>query len=141
MPLPDLRHGPYCMMPPELLHTSGSGLIKYMFQSMQWNIGATRLCDEIDKMHIRILLDMKQQSDRDFPRGCILNGIIDDTKCQSEERKGNLVMLLCLASTTMGGEKLQTALRYNNKTWKKWLLFLKLYLSMEQWMIQILRRK
>ena len=36
MPLSDTHHGPHCMMPPELLHTSGSGLIKYMFQSMQW---------------------------------------------------------------------------------------------------------
>ncbi len=32
MPLSDNIHGPYCMMPPELLHTSGSGLIKYMLQ-------------------------------------------------------------------------------------------------------------
>jgi hypothetical protein len=31
LPLSDNIHGPYKMMPPELLHTSGSGLIKYMF--------------------------------------------------------------------------------------------------------------
>jgi hypothetical protein len=35
MPLSDNIHGPYCLMPPELLHTSGSGLIKYMFESLQ----------------------------------------------------------------------------------------------------------
>ena len=35
MPLSDEFHGPYYMMPPELLHTSGSGLIKYMFESLQ----------------------------------------------------------------------------------------------------------
>ena len=121
------------MMPPELLHTSGSGLMKYMFQSMQFYIGETKLRDEIDKMHIRVLLDMKRQSDRDFPRGSMRNGIIDDTKCQSEERKGNLFLLLCIASTNLGSEKLQTALRYDDDTWKKWLKFVKLYLSMEEW--------
>ncbi len=59
MPLSDVRHGPYCMMPPELLHTSGSRLIKYLFQSMQWYIGETKLRDEIDKMHVCMLLDVK----------------------------------------------------------------------------------
>ena len=133
MPLSDIHHGPYFMMPPELLHTSGSGLIKYMFQSMQNYIGETKLRNEIDKMHVRVLYDVKRQSDRDFPCGSMRNGIIDDTKCQSEERKGNLFLLLCIASTTLGGDKIQTALRYDDDTWKKWLKFVKLYLSMEEW--------
>jgi hypothetical protein len=52
---------------------------------MQFYIGATKLRDEIDKMHVRMLLDVKRQSDRDFPHGFMRNGIIDDTKCQAEE--------------------------------------------------------
>ena len=35
LPLSDNIHGPYKMMPPELLHTSGSGLIMYMFESLR----------------------------------------------------------------------------------------------------------
>ncbi len=35
LPLSDNIHGPYKMMPPELLHTSGSGLIMYMFESLK----------------------------------------------------------------------------------------------------------
>jgi hypothetical protein len=35
MPLGDHVHGPFKMMPPELLHTSGSGLIMYMFESLR----------------------------------------------------------------------------------------------------------
>ena len=104
-----------------------------MFQSMQWNIGETKLRDEIDKLHVRVFFDIRRQSDRDFPRGSIRNGIIDDTKCQSEERRGNLFLLLCIASTVMGGEKLKTALRYDDKDWKAWIKFVKLYLSMEEW--------
>jgi hypothetical protein len=116
MPLSDMHHDPSAMMPPELLHTSMGGLQKYMFQSMQLYIGSTKLRDEIDKMHVRMLLDVKRQSDRDFPRGSMRNGIIDDTKCQSEERKGNLFLLLCIAITALGGEKYQTALQYNDQT-------------------------
>ncbi len=76
----------YCIMPPELLHTSGSGLITYMFESLQWQIGGGKIRDDVDKLHIRVYMFVKRQSERDFPRGAIRNGIIDGTKCQSEER-------------------------------------------------------
>ena len=133
MPLSDNIHGPYCMMPPELLHTSGSGLILYMFESLQWQIGGGKIRDDIDKLHIRVYMSTKRQSERDFPRGAIRNGIIDGTKCQSEERKGNLFLLLCIANTTEGSMKLQAALNHNSSKWKKLLDFIKLYLSMEEW--------
>ncbi len=37
--LSDNIYGPYKMMPPELLHTSGSGLIMYMFESLRDQMG------------------------------------------------------------------------------------------------------
>jgi hypothetical protein len=62
------------------------------------------------------------------------NGIIDGTKCHAEERKGNLFLLLCIAHTVDGSDKLQKALGYPSQSrWKKFLEFLKLYLSMEEW--------
>jgi hypothetical protein len=78
-------------------------------------------------------MTIKNQSERDFPRGAMRNGLIDSTKCQSEERKGNLFLLLCIANTTHGSEKLQNGLGYSNAKWHKWLKFIKLYLSMEEW--------
>jgi hypothetical protein len=39
LPLSDNIHEPYKMMPPELLHTSGSGLIMYMFESLRDQMG------------------------------------------------------------------------------------------------------
>jgi hypothetical protein len=35
LPLSDNIHRPYKMMPPEVLHTSGSGLIMHMFESLR----------------------------------------------------------------------------------------------------------
>ncbi len=37
--LSDIIHGLFKLFPPELLHTSGSGLIMYMFESLQHQIG------------------------------------------------------------------------------------------------------
>ena len=53
---------------------------------------------------------IKRQSERDFPRGAMRNGIIDGTKCQAEERKGNLFLLMCIAHTLDGSIKIQKAL-------------------------------
>jgi hypothetical protein len=39
LPLSDLTHGAFKMMPPELLHTSSSGIIMYIFKSLQQQLG------------------------------------------------------------------------------------------------------
>ena len=134
LPLSDNERGPWGMTPPELMHTSGQGLIKYIFESLSIQIGSGRDRDEIDKQHIRMYMIIKRQSERDFPRGAMRNGIIDGTKCQAEERKGNLFLLMCIAHTLDGSIKIQKALDYPSQgRWKKFLEFFKLYLSMEEW--------
>jgi hypothetical protein len=52
LPLSNNMHGPYKMMPPELLHTSGSGLIIYMFKSLRDQMGGRKDRDFIDELHI-----------------------------------------------------------------------------------------
>ncbi len=86
LPLSDNIHGPYKMMPPELLHTSGDcGLIMYMFESLRDQIGCGKDRDLIDRQHIQISNLIKRQSEHYFPRGSIRNGLNDGTKCQSSE--------------------------------------------------------
>jgi hypothetical protein len=114
LPLSDDIHGPYRMTPPELLHTSGSGIIWYMFESLHVQIGSGKGRDDIDKLHIKISLVIRRQSERDFPRGAMRNGLIDGTKCQAEERRGNLFLLLCIAHTVEGSEILHKGLQYLN---------------------------
>ena len=121
------------MMPPKLLHAGAQGVIMYMFDSLRIQIGCGMARDNIDKQHLRIAAVMKRQSERDFPRGATWNGLIDGTKCQAEERKGNLFYLLCIAQTVDGSTKLQASLGYSQSKWKRWIKFLKLYLSMEEW--------
>ncbi len=78
------------MMPPELLHTSGIGLIMYMFESLRDHMGGRKDRDLIDRQHILISNLIKRQSEHDFPQGSMRNGLIDETQCQSSERNGNL---------------------------------------------------
>jgi hypothetical protein len=133
VPLSDNIHGPFKMMPPELLHASGSGLLMYIFESLRDQIGGGRDRDFIDQQHIAISNVIKRQSERDFPRGSMRNGLIDGTKCQSSERKGNLFRLLCIAHTSSGCSVLKRCLNLSERKWIQFIEFLKLYLSMEEW--------
>ncbi len=67
------------MMPPELLHTSGSGLIMFMFESLREQMGGGKDRDLIDRQHILISNLIKRQSECDFPQGSMRNGLIDGT--------------------------------------------------------------
>jgi hypothetical protein len=58
-------------------------------------------------------MTIKSQSERDFLQGAMRNGIIDGTKCQSEERKGNLFLLLCISDTMEGCMKLRDTVGHN----------------------------
>jgi hypothetical protein len=61
------------------------------------------------------------------------NGLIDGTKCQSSEQKGNLFRLLCIAHTTNGSCVMKKSLSLSDTKWKQSIEFLKLYLGMEEW--------
>jgi hypothetical protein len=61
------------------------------------------------------------------------NGLIDGTKCQSSERKGNLFLLLCIAYTSNESHVMKTSLKYSDAKWKQYIEFLKQYLCMEEW--------
>ena len=96
-------------------------------------MGGGRDRDAIDQLHVQISNLLKRQSEQDFPRGSMRNGLIDGTKCQSSERKGNLFRLLCIAHTAVGSSIMKRSLSYSDQKWKRFIKFLKLYLAMEEW--------
>jgi hypothetical protein len=67
LPLSEIIHGLYKMMPPELLHTSGSGLIMYKFESLRDQMGGGKDRDLNNRQHIPISNLIKRQSEPDFP--------------------------------------------------------------------------
>jgi hypothetical protein len=114
LPLSNHIHGPFKMMPPKLLHTSGSGLIMYMFKLLCYQLGVRKDRDYIYREHIVVFNIIKCQSEHDFPQGSMHNGLIDGTKCQSSEQKGNRFWLLCIAHKTNARFFLQTALQLSD---------------------------
>ncbi len=112
MSLSDNKHGPFRMMPPELLHTSGSGLIMYMFKSLRLQFGGGIVQDYIDQEHVVVSNIIQRQSERDFPRGLMHNGLIDGTKIQSSKQKGNLFRFMCIAHRTKAKTILKNSLHY-----------------------------
>jgi hypothetical protein len=61
------------------------------------------------------------------------NELIDGTKCQSSEQKGNFLQLLCIAHTTNGSRVIKRSLKYSDTKLKQYTEFLKLHLCMEEW--------
>ena len=133
LPLSNAIHGANKMCPPESLHTLDAGLTIYMQESLQGLMSGGASRDELDIQHVKMYYAIARQSERDFPRGAVRSGLIDSTRCQSSERKGNFFILMCIAHTHEGSIILKHELNYRQSHWEKWLKFLKLYLSMEEW--------
>ncbi len=64
----------------------------YMFESLREQMRGGKDRDLIDRLHILISNLIKRESERDFPQRSMRNGLIDGTKCQSSEQKGNLFL-------------------------------------------------
>ncbi len=133
IPLSDNVHGPFRMMLPELLHTSGSGLIMYMFESRRLQLGGSIDQDYIDQEHVVVSNTIQRQSEHDFPLGLMRNGLIDGTKIQSSKRKGNLFQFFCIAHRTKAKTILKNSRQLSDVMWRKFVHFLKSYLAMEEW--------
>jgi hypothetical protein len=131
LPLSDRIHGPYRMIPPELLHTSGSRLTMYMFSTLA-NIMNAYDQTSLDILHVRMTRDSLLQSERDFPIGSDKNGIINNTKGQSTQHQGNLFCLICITHTTAGNEALGKAYGKIGTTQTQVCSFLMVYLAMEE---------
>jgi hypothetical protein len=104
-----------------------------MFESLRDQMGGGKDRNLIDKQHIHISSLIKRQSEPDFPRGSMRNGLIDRMKCQSSEQKGNLFRLLFIAHTTNGSCVMKRSLCLSDTKQKQYIEFLKLYLGMEEW--------
>jgi hypothetical protein len=87
-----------------------------MFESLRTQLGEGKDREEIDHLHVVLSNLIKRQSERDFPRGSVRNGLIDGTKCQSSERKSNLFILMCITHTTQGRLVMQRSLSMSNAT-------------------------
>jgi hypothetical protein len=89
--------------------------------------------ESFDDLHCRLVRDAEQQSERDFPRMSIRNGITDGTKKCRSEQVGNCFVLLCAMHTYSGQKLMWKEMKDRTISLKKLKKCLKLYLSFEYW--------
>ena len=140
VPLGDLKYGIMGITPPEMLHVAGVGIFKYMFSCLSDIIGLGKTKEkeklQLDCLHQVLTSQSTHQSEKDFPRTSMRNGITDGTKMSGKERVGNMAILLCLTYTKEGRELLMPGLTHNNTSMKDFRHCMKLMLSFFQWVHQ-----
>jgi hypothetical protein len=104
-----------------------------MQESLQNRTSSGQRRDDLNDQHYRVFHSIRRNSERDLPRGATRRGLIDSTRCQLSERKGNLFLMLCIAHTVDGGQILQHELNYSQQQWGQWLEVVKLYLALGEW--------
>ena len=78
------------------------GIFKYMFSCLSDIFGSDttkRGQEAFDKLHQFIVSQSTHQSETDFPRISVRNGIIDGSKMGRMEGVGNLAILMCVTYT------------------------------------------
>jgi hypothetical protein len=98
----DLNYGLLGSVPKEMLHVSGTGLLKQIFVCLDNFIRSPyskKDKESYDDLHHCLVRAAEQQSERDFPRMSIQNGINDGTKMCGYEEVGNCIVILCVMQT------------------------------------------
>ena len=95
----DLKYGILGSVPAEMLHVGGTGILKNIFEYLDSLIEGTKDKETFDDLHKCLVRDAQCQSERDFPRMAVCNGITDGAKMCGSERVGNCFILLCLFHT------------------------------------------
>jgi hypothetical protein len=108
VPFADQLYGLLGSVPAEILHVSGTGLLKHMFGCLDGLIGGAkskkRDKESFDDLHHCLVINAERQSERGFPCMSIRNGITDGTKMCGSERVGNCFVLLYVMHTHLGKE-------------------------------------
>ena len=129
MPLSDGVHGPYKMAPPELLHVSGNGIVKYVLREIALSLQPAQQV-AIDELHQQMWHELVRQSKRDYPIGSVRNGLLDGTKRKASEFVGDLFILACVAHTSAGKKALAPYLAMWNISVKRFISAITDYLCM-----------
>ncbi len=92
--------------------------------------------ESFDDLHRCLVIKAERQSERDFPRMSIRNGITDGTKMCGSERVGNCFVLLCVMHTHLGKELMANEMKQRKTPLKRLIECLKLYLAYERWVTE-----
>lgn len=139
VPLSDLVHGIFRMLPPELLHTTSEGITEYMIASLTTILknadrqGSQDPREVLDSIHQTLHNARNRNSERDFPRSASRTAFTKNTLVNATERRGNLFLLLCICHTDGVQNHLFYYLKQEGIDPNQFLECIKMYLAMEEW--------
>ncbi len=91
-----------------MLHISGTGILNNIFEYLDNLIAGDIDKETFDDLHPCLVRDAQRQSEIDFPRMSLCNGITDGTKMCGSERVRNCFILLWLFYTKLGQKLIAT---------------------------------
>ncbi len=124
VPFGNLTYGLLGSVPAEMLHIGGTGILKYIFEYLDNLIAGDNDKETFDDLHRHLVIDAQCQSERDFPRMSVCNGIMDGTKMCGSERVGNAFILLCLFHTQLGQKLIATYWTVSINSYKECLNYI-----------------
>ena len=134
--LSDDTYGIMGITPPEMLHFAGTGIFKYVFSCLLDILGSDttkRGKEAFDKLHQFIASQSTHQSETDFLRTSVRNGITDGSKMGGMERVGDLAILLCVTYTKDARMLLRDGIRAKRTSMNDIRHCMKVMLSFFQW--------
>jgi hypothetical protein len=92
-----------------------------------------KLVSDIENLHHNLHYYLKQNSERDLPRGSVRNSVLKNSLVTPSKRQGNLFQLLFFSHTNEIRTRLEQCLTYEKIDRSNFFLCIKLYLGMEEW--------
>ncbi len=137
VPLSDNVYDIHGMVPPEGLHTFGSGNYGTLLDTMHDVVGIehknTTDKETVNDLHLLIVEATKRQSELDMPQPMVRNGIMDGTQMEATEKCVNVLALVLVLKTKAGQLLFKRHCERNSLRLSKMLKTAILILSCEKW--------
>lgn len=122
----------YLSTPPETMHAIDAGIIPRMIQTIGDGFKRKQVAAAMHNLHLLLVNSHARQSERDLPRPSQRNHLLETTKTQATENKGNLFLLLCALHTQMGISAADAAgIKPSERKGK--ITTMKMILAVEKW--------
>ena len=105
VPLSDRIYGINILCPPEMLHTFGVGICKYLLAIIHSKLSKED-SRNMDRIHAEIYTRLKRNCDRDYYESSLHKGATETVKQGALENIGNLLAVMCISRTVHGHELL-----------------------------------
>ena len=138
IPIASPKQGIHMHLPPEVLHTFGTGIYLYFFQIISDIFGINTKNkwgkSEIESLYSNVVNDAARQSVRNYPRRSDRKGVLGGAGMTANERRGSLFMIALVFCTCHGRALLGPCLKERHINYWGFIEVIFLLLAFEKWL-------